>query len=79
MTSTYADALFVKLWSPLGNSINNLMELLAVDRTEEIEMANIIYEFIAMNAHRFSAPIMDAAIKLHEEIKKAEEISKCQI
>ena len=73
MSSIHIGAQFVKIPSPIGTNLRKIMDIVSVNKAEELEMAAIIYEFIAMNAHRFSSPILDAAIKLHDEIKKAED------
>lgn len=43
-----------------------------IEDEEGKEMAKILYQFIQINSHLFSKPILEAAERLFEEIQKAE-------
>ncbi len=65
------------IMSWVGVVITNMVCDAQVSKEKEIEMAKILYEFIAINEHLFSNTVLAAANVLLEEIKKAEdEISK---
>ena len=46
---------------------NNLFKL-----EQEIEMAKILYEFFIRNQHLFSPAVLEAALRLRDEVLKLE-------
>lgn len=85
MTSNTDDIFHITITAPrppsalitwMGLVMQNILSQIETEKEQEIEMAKILYEFIMVNSHLFSNPIMAAAKVLLEEIQKAEQLNR---